>query len=84
MITVISMYRGYDAETFVQVVNGTLTDDEKDAWRKSHKCDVHHCDDEDICDDHNNMFFRTLVPSGPEPTDLLNVDGERHPGDTSA
>ena len=79
-ITVITMYRGYDAEMFVRVIQGNLTEDEVDEWRKSHKCDEYHCDNDDTCDDHNNMFFRKLRVRSPATgtCDLVNVDGDMH------
>jgi hypothetical protein len=79
-ITVITMYRGYDAELFVHVVEGPLTEELKESWRKSHKCDQFHCDSDPIiddCDDHNNLFFRELeVCKSSAPCSLKNVDGE--------
>jgi len=71
-VTVITMYRGCDAELFTQVVSGSLNQEERTKWRKMHKCDEY-CHD---VDDVNNMFFREIeINSDHEPTDLLNVDG---------
>jgi hypothetical protein len=79
MITIITMYRGHDAEMFVQAVKGELSDEDKKKWREGHKCDEFHCDDEVLCDDHNNLFFRLLdIKNSPEPTGLKNVDGENY------
>lgn len=72
VVTIITMYRGHDAETFVQVVEGELTDKQKTKWRKAHNCDEF-CDDEF---DENNMFFQTAhVRKDQKPTDLLYADG---------
>ena len=74
MLTVITMYRGWDAEMFCQVVEGELTDDQKSEWRKKHNCDEHYEGNED---DLNNMFF--CVHAGANPADtvlnVVNVDG---------
>ena len=56
-VTVITMYRARDAEMFTQVVEGELTDEQKEEWRKAHKCDEHDPDPEDDGDTPNNMFF---------------------------
>jgi hypothetical protein len=71
-ITVISMYRGYDAENFVQIVEGKLTKKQKAAWRKGHLCDEFYKGDGD---DTNNMFFRYFAKAVPNAqlADLLNV-----------
>ena len=42
MLTIVSMYRGHDAETFCQVVDCEMTDEQKAAWRKAHNCDEHY------------------------------------------
>jgi len=73
------MYRGYDAEMFVALVDGKLTEEQKQAWRNTYDCDVSDDDDDDDDDDDaNNMFFREL--DGPIPNGqigkLLNVDGD--------
>lgn len=72
-VTVITMYRGHDAEMFTQVVEGELTAAQRDAWRKAHSCDDHFEGDED---DYNNMFFRILMlrPEILGTCDLMNVD----------
>ena len=78
MITVITMYRGSDAEMFVQAVEGELTLSSRDAWRQAFRCDEYHCSEEYGCDDCNNMFFRTLDPEtchNPR-SGLLLADGE--------
>jgi hypothetical protein len=74
VFTVITMYRGHDAEMFCHVVQGELTEAQRAEWRKTHDCDGEVADD----DDHlNNMFFRTVKPLLPgEMADLFNVDGE--------
>jgi hypothetical protein len=74
IVTVITMYRGVDAEFFVQVVNGSLSAAQRDEWRKAHLCDDHYPEDED---DQNSMFFRELlVKDKGKLHDLDNVDGE--------
>jgi hypothetical protein len=74
-VTVITMCRGYDAEMFCQVVDGPLTDEQKDKWREAHSCDAFYPEDADP-DDMNNMFFREVEILPVEKTaDLLNVDG---------
>ena len=72
LITVITMYRGHDAEMFTQAVVGRIDENERSKWRKAHGCDEHFPNDEDM----NNMFFRELeiLPNGKTPTNLLNVD----------
>lgn len=81
IVTIITMYRGWDAEMFVQAVRGKLSTTDKEKWRKSHKCGTYHCANEDVCDDHNDMFFLELIPKQlPEPTGLNNIDGELYPG----
>ena len=76
-VTVITMYRARDAEMFTQVVEGELTDEQKEEWRKAHKCDEHDPDPEDDGDTPNNMFFRVLEVLPNEGTaSLLNVDGD--------
>lgn len=76
-VTVITMYRGYDAQMFCYVVEGELTPEQKIEWRKRHECDEF-CDSDD--EDQNNMFFRvTKIGGSGEPTRLLNVDGEQYP-----
>lgn len=73
-VTVITMYRGYDAEMFTQVVEGTLTEEQRGEWRKVHGCDEHFRGDED---ETNNMFFRELeVAPNEGTTELVNVDEE--------
>ena len=82
-VTVITMYRGHDAEMFTQVVEGEMTAEQMDEWRKAHFCDQHGDVDED--DDYNNMFFR-IIPlhsQATEVTDLLNVDGEEDSTNTT-
>ena len=77
-ITAITMYRSYDAEMFIQVVEGELTDEQKEAWRIAHKCDEHDPEPDDGCP--NNMFFRVLDVLSNEGrfpygvADLWNVD----------
>ena len=73
-LTVITMYRGKDAETFVQVVEGVLTDEQKEEWSRAHCCDDHYDGDED---DMNNMTFCVIEQPLPNGTvgDLLNIDG---------
>ena len=81
MITVISMYRGHDAEQFVQIVEGELNEEQRAAWRKAHFCDEFY-KGEDFSwgdgEDMNNMFFRTFTKPVPnnQIDGLLNVDGE--------
>ena len=60
-VTIITMYQGRDAETFVQAVDGELTDEQKSEWRKEYFCDEFD-DMEDKEDDYdvNNMFFRVV------------------------
>ncbi len=75
LVTIITMYRGHDAETFVHAVRGTLTDEQRDEWRKAHECDGHYDGDED---DMNNMFFRTMhLGENNEISGLKNADGEK-------
>lgn len=72
--TVITMYRGHDAEMFTQVVAGKLTEQQRRAWRDAHGCDLDGDEDED---DTNNLFFREITALVPNDklADLLNVDG---------
>jgi len=77
-VTIITMYRGHDAEIFVQAVEGELTAAQKDQWQKAHSCDSHFVGDED---DKNSMFFRVLTPlNGSETHSLMNVDQANYPG----
>lgn len=78
LITIITMYRGHDAEMFVHAVKGTLTAEQRDAWRKAHYCDDHFEGRfEGDEDDMNNMFFRTLtLDEVGEPCTILTADGE--------
>jgi len=70
-VTVVTMYRGHDAETFVGVVEGKLTDEQKDAWRKTHKCDQYGPKEPD---DENNMGFRVVHTLHRSQTgDLKNI-----------
>lgn len=77
VVTVVTMYRGQDAETFVQVVEGELDEDQRDAWRKAHFCDQH-CHVSEDHDNYNNMFFRVMRVRAPEAgtATMVNVDGE--------
>ncbi len=74
--TVITMYRGHDAEMFTQVVGGKLTEEQRRAWRDAHGCDQEDADEDDY-DNINNMFFREITALVPNDklADLLNVDG---------
>ncbi len=72
-ITIITMYRGRDAETFVHAVIGRMTAKEKRAWRKEHECDSFYKGDED---DRNSMFFcETTVTQAGRPCVMHNADG---------
>ena len=77
-VTVITMYRSNDAELFTQVVEGELTDEQKEEWRKAHRCDEHDLEPDDDCP--NNLFFRVLDVLPNRGNDiyerLLNVDGD--------
>ena len=75
-VTIITMYRARDAEMFTQVVEGELTDEQKDKWRNTHECDEHDPDPVDG-DCPNNMFFRVLevLPNSKVANHMLNVDG---------
>ena len=79
-VTVITMYRSSDAELFTQGVEGELTDEQKEEWRKAHRCDEHDLEPDDDCP--NNLFFRVLdvLPgdwkTASAPPCLLNVDGD--------
>ena len=72
MITVMTMFRGEDAEIFVQVVEGRLTPEQRAAWRAAHQCDV----EEDGDGDSNNMFFREFERPLPNCglADMYNAD----------
>jgi len=76
-VTIITMYQGRDAETFVQAVDGELTDEQKSEWRKEYFCDEFD-DMEDKEDDFdvNNMLFRVVkVLVNDEIGGLLSADG---------
>lgn len=75
LVTVITMFRGSDAEIFVQVVYGELTDDQKDEWRKAHSCDDYYKpEDPEDWDDVRNMFFRVLeIRENDYNYELLNA-----------
>lgn len=73
-VTIITMYQGCDAETFVAAVDGELTDEQKTEWRREYLCDEF--DDSISDDDVNNMFFRLVkVLANDEIGDLLIADG---------
>jgi hypothetical protein len=78
MLTIITMYRAYDAEILVNVVDGQLTAEQRQQWRDT--MGVPEDTDEDT-DDQDYLFFRE-VP-GPiannQLADLLNADGETYP-----
>lgn len=78
VVTVITMYRAHDAEMFTQVIEGELTAEQRDEWRKVHFCDQHSGKDEDDWDGINNMFFRVIRVRAPETgtATMVNVDGE--------
>jgi hypothetical protein len=70
-VTVITMWRGRDCEIFVAVVEGVLTDEEKKAWRQSHKCDEFYTDK---VEDENYMHFGVRdVLKSKEPSTLTNA-----------
>lgn len=75
MVTVITMYRGDDAEMFTQVVDGSLTSEERQKWRDAHNCDQ---PGDDEMEDRSNMFFREFDKplSAGKTSDLHDVDGE--------
>lgn len=76
-VTIITMYRGWDAETFVQVVDGPLDTIMRDEWKKSHSCGRFHCDDKYNCDEHNDMWFREMkIKDCTKVHKLMNVDGD--------
>lgn len=75
-VTIITMYQGRDAETFVAAVDGELTEDQQTAWRKEYFCDEFFDNEENDPDDINNMFFRVVkVLVNDEIGDLLTADG---------
>lgn len=76
-VTIITMYQGRDAETFVQAVDGELTDKQKSEWRKEYFCDeFDDMDDKEDDFDVNNMFFRVVkVLSNDGLGELLPADG---------
>lgn len=79
LVTIITMYRGRDAEIMTNVVEGRLTKKDRQAWRKAHLCDEFYPANEDE-EDINNMFFRELeTGTDHKPAALWNVDGEQHP-----
>lgn len=75
MLTLITMYRGFDAEIFTQVVEGRLTPEQRSNWRKAFQCDEHYNGPED---DENAMWFRefeTILPNHAI-ADMLNASGD--------
>lgn len=78
LVTVITMWRGHDAETFVRAVDGKVSHSQRCEWRKAHNCDQYYDGPED---DLNNMCFREMevLPNEdvyePWNNDLLNIDG---------
>lgn len=86
MITVIMLYRRRDAEIMVQVVEGRLTADQRQAWRTAHNADTANDDPDNDSEDLNDMFFRELdqpVPNG-QTADLFNADGDSYGGTPAA
>ena len=75
MFTLITMYRGWDAEIFTQVVEGRLTPEQRSKWRKAFNCDEHY---DGKPDDENNMWFREFEDILPNHTmeDMLNASGD--------
>ncbi len=70
-ITVILMYRGSDGKQFVTAVEDTLTPEQKDKWRKVHRCDKHYKGHED---EKNCMGFQEIeIDNDPEPHGMLNI-----------
>lgn len=80
IVTVITMYRASDAEMFVHVVDGQLTAEQREAWRKGHLCDDFCPEEEEDDGCVNNMCFREIKAEDfakPDvPCGLLNWDGE--------
>ena len=76
-VTIITMYQGKDAETFVHAVEGELTAEQQTAWRNEYFCDEFFDEEESDPDDMNNMFFRTVkvLPNNDEIANLLVADG---------
>jgi len=71
-VTVITIYRGQTAESYVGVVPGTLTEEQK---TKLH--DDFSVRDGDTDEDPDNIFFRTLEMTPAEDLkEVLNIDGE--------
>ena len=72
-VTVITMHQGHNDDIhnalFTQVVEGVLTEEQKDEWRRNHECGKYYPEDEGE-DYQNNMFFRTLGVL-PNPGDLI-------------
>ena len=72
-ITVITMHQGHNDDIynalFTQVVDGELTEEQKDEWRKKHECGKYYPEDEGE-DYQNNMFFRILEVL-PNPGSLI-------------
>lgn len=75
MLTLITMYRGWDAEIFTQVVEGRLTPEQRSKWRKAFNCDEHY---DGKPDDENNMSFREFQDILPNHAieDMFNACGD--------
>ncbi len=80
IVTVITMYRAHDAEMFTQVVEGSLTDAQRQEWRDAHDCDGEAAEDAFSDELPNNLFFRELVVMPNTGVAMIkNVDGEEYP-----
>ena len=58
-VTIISMYQGSTGSTFVQAVEGELSEEQKGKWRKVHICDEFYPEHYPK-DDKNEMYFHTV------------------------
>ncbi len=80
MLTVITMYRGYDSEHFVQVVKGSLTKEQREEWAVKHNCYLSGSPEEaDDEEDTNIIYFCEFNQplNNGSLADLYNIDGKK-------
>lgn len=84
MITVVTLYRARSAESYVQVVDGHLTPDQRDQWRRRFNTDEFSEDPDG--DEVDNLFFcelPSILPNNvshkwPSNMSMPNVDGDEY------
>lgn len=84
IVTLVTKYDGKNGETYVGLVKGQLTKEERQQLRNKFQCDEFHIVPWKEHDEKNNMFFREF-DLDKIPTDiknsimLVNVSDEEYP-----